>query len=182
MRNTMQDFPPQPTRPTDRLLTAGEKSLVRSVFADAIQGLDQVEIRNRRFIFFQPAGITMAPNGHVYPGEDLWRVADFSQEPPRLQALLIHEMTHVWQHHTGMWVIARGLFSAIAAYDYVLCPGKPFERYPMEQQATIVEDYLRSLQGVTHTPLYRGPGWRAIPPPAVYAALIPWLRDRPREA
>ncbi len=172
---------PPPRRHTDRQLTAGEISLVRSVFGEAIRDLDRVEIRHRRFIFFQPSGTTMAPNGHVYLAQDLWRVTDFSHEPPHLQALLIHEMAHVWQHQTGMHVIARGLFSAIVSYDYVLCPGRPFARYPMEQQATIVEDFFRSLQGVTHTSLYRGPGWRAILPPAAYEALIPWLKDRPRE-
>lgn len=174
--------PPQPQPPSDtRLLTEGEKQLVRSVFGNAIKDLDKVEIRNRKFIFFQPRGTTMTPKGNIYPAKNLRHVTDFSQGESYLQDHLIHEMTHVWQHQNGMNVLMRGLVSAIAKYDYVLEPGKPFERYPMEQQATIVEDYLKSLQGKTQTDKYRGEGKRTIHPPAVYEALIPWLKNRTKK-
>ncbi len=124
----------------------------------------------------------MTPNGNIYPGKDLWPVTDFSKHPdPWYQTHLIHEMTHVWQRQNGVNVLARGVFSAVAPYNYVLKPGKSFDRYSMEQQATIVQDYLTSLQGETQTRRYRGKGWRSVHPPEVYEALIPWLKDGPKE-
>lgn len=90
----------------------------------------------------QPAWITMAPDGHVWfhPNSGLW-CEDFSTRSLNLRALLVHELTHVWQHQTGINLILRR--PPFARYRYRLQPGKPFTAYGLEQQASIVEDAYR---------------------------------------
>jgi|GEM_PF-887181 len=176
--------PPPPPKPsTTRLLTEGEKELVRSIFGNSIKDLDKVEIRNRNFIPFQRRGTTMTPNGNMYPGKNLRSVSDFSKESDDLRAHLIHEMTHVWQHQNGMSVKARGLMSWMAPYDYKIETEKEFSKYSMEQQATIIADYFLSLQGVRVRPQYRDDTKDFfLHTPAEYEALIPWLKDLRKNA
>lgn len=50
----------------------------------------------------------MAPNGHIYFGEELRGVADWSLESLQRQGLFIHEMPHVWQHQHGVNVLLVG--------------------------------------------------------------------------
>ena len=171
--------PPPPPKPSStRLLTEGEKQLVKSIFGDSIKDLDKVEIRNRNFIpFFQRRGTTMTPNGNIYLAKNLRDITDFSQESTDLQAHLIHEMTHVWQKQDGMSVKTRGLISMIAPYDYEYEPGKEFRNYRLEQQATIIADYFLSLQGIRARPMYRDDTKDfSLRTPAEYEALIPWLK------
>lgn len=79
----------------------------------------------------------MAPRGHIHfhpnaPGY----CDDFSNQPLRVQAFFIHEMTHVWQHQKGIFLpLRRHMFSR---YDYSLKPGQRLEKYGIEQQAEIV--------------------------------------------
>ena len=72
-------------------------------------------------------------------------------------------MTHVWQHQKGLFLPLRRL--PFARYAYRIEPGKPFERYGIEQQAEIVR----------HAFLFRG-GWRidGKSPVAVYERLLPF--------
>ena len=55
--------------------------------------------------------------------------------------LFIHELTHVWQHQSGINLILRR--HPFCRYAYALTPGKPLTRYGIEQQAMIVEDAFR---------------------------------------
>ena len=89
---------------------------------------------------------------------------DYSATSFSLQALFIHEMTHVWQHQQGIDVKTRGTFER--TYDYTFTPGKCFEDYLIEQQGTIVEDYFRLLQGGT---------LEGKPPISVYRRLLPFV-------
>lgn len=146
-----------------RLLTPGERDLVASVFGAALDP-DPVTIRRAKFFMFQPAWITMAPNGHIWfhPNGPNWS-ADFTAESIGYRAHFIHEMTHVWQHQTGINLILRRL--PFARYRYRLEPGKPFTGYGLEQQASIVEDaYL----------LREGRRLEGRPPLERYAAMLPF--------
>ena len=122
-----------------RSLATGELALVRSMFGDAID-LSRVTIRRRRWFPLQPREIAMAPRGHVHfhPRASAY-CDDFAAAPLHRQALLIHEMTHVWQAQArGTWwlVLMRHPW---CRYDYALRPGWPLERYGIEQQAEIVK-------------------------------------------
>jgi hypothetical protein len=113
---------------TGRFLTPAETKLAESVFGNAIN-YDSVRIHNRKWVFFQPRGVAMAPNGNLY-------CADFCDGHVDEQGLFIHEMTHVWQQQSGINLILRR--HPFCRYSYTLKPGWPLRRYGIEQQAEIV--------------------------------------------
>lgn len=119
-----------------RPLTPGETALARSIFRDAID-YAKVRIHNRKWAFFQPRHVTMAPMGHIHfhPQGGKYR-EDLATAPLDLQGLFIHEMVHVWQHQHGIFLPLRRM--PWARYDYALAPGRPLARYGIEQQAEIV--------------------------------------------
>jgi hypothetical protein len=123
----------------ERPLGKGEIALARSMFGDAID-YAKVRIRRRKWAFFQPRHITMAPRGHIHfhPLGEVY-CEDFSLAPINRQALFIHEMTHVWQTQTrGDWYLVLNRMPW-AKYDYTLKPGWPLTKYGIERQARIVE-------------------------------------------
>ncbi len=122
--------------PSGRRLTGRENELVRSVFGGAID-LDRVRIHNRRWWWFHPRAITMAPDGHLWfhPKSDLF-CDDFCDRDMPLQGLFIHEMVHVWQHQSGIFLPLRR--HPFCRYDYSLKPGWQLQQYGIEQQAEIV--------------------------------------------
>jgi hypothetical protein len=156
----------------DRPLTSGEIALARSVFGDAID-YAPVRMRTRKWAFFQPRGVVMAPMGHLHfhPGGSLY-CDDFSCPPGddlverrRWQGLFIHEMTHVWQAQTrGRWylVLMRHPFST---YSYSLKPGWPLARYGLEQQAEIVRHFWMLGAGFAVAGAASLDAYRAILPP-----------------
>ena len=149
----------QPWRP----LTEGELAAARGVFGDAI-AWDRVRVYARGFTPFQPKHVAVSPLGAVH-----FRQADclddFSTRWNDM-AWLIHELVHVWQHQTGVWVIVRGLVER--RYEYgALDPARPLVDYGIEQQAAIVEDWFRQTRGV--------PAWRGTGSTADYRAVIPFL-------
>lgn len=130
---------------TSRALTKAEIDLCSSIFGEAID-YAQVRIFNRKWWPFQPRKVTMAPDGNLWfhPDSGLF-CDDFFSSKLSLQALFIHEMTHVWQHQQGVFLpLARHPFSS---YKYDLVPGKPFARYGIEQQAEIVSHVFLLKQG-----------------------------------
>ena len=133
---------------SERRLSAGETRLARSMFGEAID-YASVRIRRRRFMPFQPRNVMMAPCGHVHvhPNSDIWS-EDYSAERIGLQALFLHELTHVWQaQRRGRFylVLMRHPF---CRYDYAVRAGWPFERYGLEQQAEIVRHVFLLRHGV----------------------------------
>ncbi|MEQ1510581.1 MAG: vgr related protein [Sphingopyxis sp.] len=148
------------SKATSRPLTAGEIALARGVFGDDID-YDRVEIRRRKWAFFQPRRVIMAPMGHLHfhPHGDIY-CDDFCETPVERQGLFIHEMTHVWQaQRRGRWflVLMRWPFDR---YSYTLKPGWPLQRYGLEQQAEIVRHYFllskrRTVPGAPSIAAYR---------------------------
>lgn len=119
-----------------RRLTPGEITLARSIYRDSID-LSGVEIRRRKWAFFQPRQVAMAPCGHLHfhPEGDSWS-EDFSAEHSDLRGLFAHELCHVWQWQRGIYLpLARAPF---CRYSYTIKPGWPLPRYGLEQQAEIV--------------------------------------------
>ncbi|WP_246447809.1 vgr related protein [Novosphingobium flavum] len=112
--------------------------MARAVFGPALDP-DPVRVRRRKWFAFQPRETVMAPCGHLHFHPAGSRYSDdFSQEGVSLTGLFVHELTHVWQSQQRgrLWLpLMRHPF---CRYDYVLEPGKAFERYGIEQQAEIV--------------------------------------------
>jgi len=119
-----------------RPLTPGETALARTVFHDAID-YARVRIHNRKWAFFQPRHVTMAPMGHIHFHPEGGRYRDdFADAALDCQGLFIHEMVHVWQYQRGIFLPLRRV--PWARYDYDFTPGRPLARYGLEQQAEIV--------------------------------------------
>jgi hypothetical protein len=130
---------------TSRALTAAEQKLAESVFGNAID-YDRVRIHKAKWIFFQPRRTVMSPDGDIWfhPEGTLFR-DDFCACHADEQGLFIHEMTHVWQRQSGVYLpLKRHPF---CRYSYLIRPGRRFERYGIEQQAEIVRHAFLIREG-----------------------------------
>ncbi|MGU1153020.1 DUF2345 domain-containing protein, partial [Pseudomonas aeruginosa] len=136
-----------PDAEAGRALSEGEISLAKGVFGDSID-YSTVRLRDEDYVPWQGKDYVMAPNGHIYFGEELRGVADWSLESLQRQGLFIHEMTHVWQHQHGVNVLLVGAYQQARQfllgdqYAYRLEPGKTLKDYNIEQQGDIVRDYF----------------------------------------
>jgi hypothetical protein len=148
-----------------RPLTVDEVSLAASVFGDAID-YARVRIHNRKWAFFQPRAVAMAPMGdiHFHPAGPHY-CDDFCAAPLSAQGLFIHEMTHVWQaQQRGRYWLPL-MCHPFCRYRYTLKPGQPLDRYGIEQQAEIVRHAFLLERGA------RVPG---APGADAYRALLPF--------
>ncbi|MBV8972923.1 MAG: vgr related protein [Sphingomonadaceae bacterium] len=147
-----------------RLLTTGERALAARVFGDALDP-SRVTVRRGKWFPFQPRRTVMAPDGHIWfhPDGTEWR-DDFSAAGIASQALFVHELTHVWQHQSGINLPLRR--RPFARYAYLpLTPGKSFASHGIEQQAAIVADAFLIASGIAV---------RGAPALDAYAGLIPF--------
>lgn len=131
--------------PSGRKLTVREQALAQSVFGDALDYI-AIRIHNRKYWWFQPRRVTMAPNGHLWfhPKNGIF-CDDFCDSSLSLQGLFIHELVHVWQHQRGIFLPLRR--HPFCRYDYSLKPGWKLGQYGIEQQAEIVRHIFLLRQG-----------------------------------
>jgi hypothetical protein len=149
--------------PSGRPLTGQERTLAQSIFRDALD-YDRVRIHNRKWWWFQPQQITMAPDGHLWfhPKSDLF-CDDFCARNMTTQGLFIHELVHVWQHQQGIFLpLKRHPF---CRYDYSIKPGWKLKQYGIEQQAEIVRHIFLLKNGVKVA---------GAPPLEQYAGILPF--------
>lgn len=154
---------------TSRALTREEAALARTLFGAAID-YGRVRVHDRKWWPFQPKDVTMAPDGDLWfhPDGGLF-CADFCDSPLHIQGLFVHEMTHVWQaQRSGRWWLPL-MRHPFCRYRYDIMPGKPFERYGIEQQAEIVRHAYLLRRGVAV------PGKLGLD---VYEALLPFRGER----
>ena len=131
-----------------RPLTPGEISLAQTVFGEAID-FASVRIVRRKWWYFQPRGIVMAPTGniHFHPDSELYR-DDFATASLSLQGLFIHEMTHVWQAQRHGRYYLPLMRHPFCRYRYSLASDRPLRAYGLEQQAEIVRHLFLAQQGI----------------------------------
>lgn len=147
----------------ERPLTAAERALAAGMFGTALN-LDPVRVRRRKWWPLQPRNTVMAPRGHIhFHPESPAYCACFGADSAAGQGLLLHELTHVWQHQSGLNLLLRR--HPFCRYDYSFEPGQPFSRYGIEQQAEIVRHVFLMRQG------YRLPDK---PPLAALEAILPF--------
>lgn len=117
-------------------LTPGEVVFIRSVFGDRI---DPSAIRK----YFEPVfdGNTVAS---TFDGAQVvfyglqHHSADYSRDRSAYRrGAFMHEMTHIWQNQAQVACEKGG------TYVYELSAQRRFRDYGMEQQASIIEDYVR---------------------------------------
>ncbi|MDH5856436.1 hypothetical protein [Lampropedia aestuarii] len=130
-----------------RPLTEGERNMAFQIFSHSII-YSQVRIIQESYLPFNMQGkrVAMAPNGMIYmPAYGELYSNDYSSSSMQRQHIFMHEMSHVWQHQSGMAVFIRGMVSGLVSYKYELDFGSPVQKslmnYRMEQQASIIADY-----------------------------------------
>lgn len=124
----------------ERPLTDAEKALLPSPLADAVD-LGRVRIIRRWHTPLAAAlKVTIVRGARIF-----WANAPDEAATLLERAHLAHELTHVWQYlalrRTGPELLASRF------YRYRLDPARVFLSYGYEQQAAIVEDYVRLKGG-----------------------------------
>lgn len=159
----MTDTPTRRMKPLAlRPLTDGERALAREVFADAIDlsivRLLALPLWRRGFV----------PSARLIVWPAAFALADLSCAPLGVQAVLVHELAHVWQAQRGVFLPLAKLRAGDSAgsYAYDLAEGPPFAELNIEQQAMVVEHAFLAGRGgaVPHPPaLYAeaSAAWRA---------------------
>ncbi|MDQ8029840.1 MAG: hypothetical protein REJ23_14030 [Brevundimonas sp.] len=130
-----------------RSLTPGEVTLGREAFGDSL-AYDAIRLLaspfNRAFV----AGCWFRRDWIVWPKRSL--PEDVSEASLGLQALLIHELTHVWQARRGVNLLLAKIRAgdSPASYAYPLAADCRWEQMNIEQQATLVEHRFRLSRGL----------------------------------
>ena len=134
--------------PKTRSLTTREKKLARSVFGNTIN-YDMVRITNTLGAGGRPWTTNTPPLYMINVGTDCPNLT-VNEDRKRL---LIHELAHVWQGqhlvpfmlnsfaHQSLNAINNG-GDVASAYSYTV--GKPWRKYNVEQQASIVGHWFTS--------------------------------------
>ena len=138
----------EPPQVEGRPLTDGEIAMVKPIYGASVD-FTLVRVVPAKFTALQADDTYMTPDGNIYAPGDLFR-EDFSADDvgPYLRAIFVHEMAHVWQHQSGLDIIAAGLITFVGtkaayetAYTYSL-DGRDLTEYGVEQQASILEDWF----------------------------------------
>lgn len=118
-----------------RSLTSGERALCAGVFGG------ELDVGRVRLFSLPLWPRPFVPNGRliVWPADSA--LADFTDAPLWLRSVLIHELTHVWQAQTGVFLPLAKLRAGDgrAAYAYDLDDGRNFSQLNIEQQAMVVQ-------------------------------------------
>lgn len=133
---------------TSRRLTAGEKALASEAFGDSLV-LDTIHFLTSPWPFDRAfvAGRWFGREWIVWPHATL--PPDIAVAPLRLQAMLIHELTHVWQAQQGVDLLTGKLKAGdrIESYEYPVGMDCTWEGLNIEQQAMVVEHRFRLSRG-----------------------------------
>ena len=129
-----------------RPLTPGEIGLAREAFGDDLR-CETVRFLASPWPFdraFVP-GRWFGREWIVWPRRTL--PADIAGAPLKLQAVLIHELTHVWQAQQGVNLLTGKLRAGDrpASYEYPVGMDSSWGDLNIEQQAMVVEHRFRLL-------------------------------------
>lgn len=143
----MDRFDDPPWNAVIRALTPGERRLIQGQFGASV-GLDAVRLMATPWPFdraFVP-GRWFRRDWILWPGAAL--PGDFAAAPISLQAVLIHEMVHIWQAQQGVNLLLGKLRAgdspASYAYPAIRCGWADLN---IEQQAMTVEHRFRASRG-----------------------------------
>jgi hypothetical protein len=131
-----------------RRLTDAERSLAAEVFGDSLV-LSSIRFLPAPWPFtraFVP-GRWFGCDWIVWPKQSL--PSDLAEASLRLQALLIHELTHVWQAQHGINLLVGKLRAGDRPDSYRYPGGNAcdWHRLNIEQQAMVVEHRFRLSRG-----------------------------------
>jgi hypothetical protein len=126
-----------------RRFTARERAMAAAVFGPALDTgrvrIFAIPVWNRPFV---PGGRLV-----VWPAASAY--ADFTQAPLWLRSVLIHELVHVWQAQSGVFLPLAKLRAGDGekAYAYDPGDGRPFSALNIEQQAMVVQHAYMTRHG-----------------------------------
>lgn len=131
-----------------RGLTPGERALAEECFDDAV-ALDPIRFLPASWPFdraFVP-GCWFGCDWIVWPRQIL--PVDIASAAVGLQAVLIHELTHVWQAQQGVNLVTGKLRAGDrpSSYQYPVGMDCDWEALNIEQQAMVVEHRFRLSRG-----------------------------------
>ena len=133
-----------------RPLTPAEVAMARQMFGDAIDYAKVRIIAQGLFPRAFVAGNWFGRSWIVWPSRTLLPDYGDPDVPVRRAAILIHELTHVWQAQQGLNLLFAKLRAGDgpAAYSYAIEADTLWERLNIEQQAMAVEDeFIRRRAG-----------------------------------
>lgn len=126
-----------------RKLSPGERVLADRMFGRSLDAarpwIFALPVWDRAFV----AGASLI----VWPARAA--LQDFSAAHPEVQAVFVHELTHVWQAQNGVNLILAKLRAGDRAqsYAYDLSDNGDFRTLNIEQQAMVVQDAYLASQG-----------------------------------
>lgn len=131
-----------------RRLTEGERALAVGTFGEALI-LDSIRFLPAPWPFdraFVP-GRWFGRDWIVWPQQTL--PPDIAATPLRLQAMLIHELTHVWQAQQGVNLLTGKIRAGDkpSSYEYPVGMDCDWGGLNIEQQAMVVEHRFRLARG-----------------------------------
>ena len=129
-----------------RALTAGEADLAREAFGTALR-LDRIRLIAWPFRRAFVAGRWFGRDWIVWPNRSL--AEDFSTGTERLQGVLVHELTHVWQAQQGVNLLLAKLKAGDSAASYAYTADRQcrWEGLNIEQQAMVMEHRFHLTRG-----------------------------------
>lgn len=135
-----------------RTLAAGERALARGVFDDAIN-LDRVRVLTPPWPWW-PLTRAFVPGRWFGRDWIVWprrRAAnDLSAGPFGAQAVLVHELVHVWQAQQGVNLLVGKIRAGDSRASYVYpTTSCDWGALNIEQQAMVVEHAFRLSRGRT---------------------------------
>lgn len=128
---------------TVRRLTPAERALADEMFG---AGLEPSRVRILAIPLW-PRAFVAGPGLIVWPDREL--PEDFGAAPLGLQAVFMHELTHIWQAQRGVWLPWAKLRAGDcpASYAYDLSAGQDFAALNIEQQAMVVQHAFLASRG-----------------------------------
>lgn len=131
-----------------RPLTDGERHLALEAFGEALV-LEAIRFLPAPWPFdraFVP-GRWFGRDWIVWPDNTL--PPDIATAPLQLQAMLVHELTHVWQAQQGVDLLTGKIRAGDrpASYEYPVGMDCDWARLNIEQQAMVVEHRFRLTRG-----------------------------------
>lgn len=131
---------------TGETLTKGETALVEGIFGNEIDASKiRKHFKNKGHITHvlpSKTGTVLPPHSHIDFFGAAARSDDFSCDSVYETGLFIHEVTHVWQNQNMVWSLDK--LHKCRTYDYTLKPTSTFRDFAVEQQASIIEDYVET--------------------------------------
>lgn len=132
-----------------RSLTEAERALADEAFGDALV-LDAIRFLAAPWPFdraFVP-GRWFGRDWIVWPARTL--PPDIALAPLRIQATLIHELTHVWQAQQGVNLLTGKIRAGdrLSSYEYPVGVDCDWGGLNIEQQAMVVEHRFRLMRGL----------------------------------